>query len=405
MAVFELERVYIRLEFATKGEKDKELITFALETPVADIAAHTTTTFTVGAPRRRGIKTTLKSYLGSNVCPPIISRGEWEARRPDSVEYIIFPVNMVIIHHTVTPQCYTRKACSAAIRSMQNYHIDSVDYGDIGYNFLIGGDGNVYEGRGWHKQGAHTYRYNSKSIGIAFIGDFTKTLPSDKSMNAAKQLLACGVAQGELTTNYQLLGAKQLSSTESPGFELQNRIRNWEHFSEYLGKWSDVCPPIVTRREWDARKPDVVQYIAFPINKVIIHHTVTRQCFSIDTCAASIRSMQNYHIDQVNLDDISYNFLIGGDGNVYEGRGWHKEGAHTRKYNSKSIGIAFIGDFTRELPSDKALNATKALLACGVAKEELTPNYLLYGAKQLSRTQSPGYELQSLIRNWDHFND
>lgn len=40
------------------------------------------------------------------------------------------------------------------------------------YSFIIGGDGNIYEGAGWHKEGAHTYGYNKKSIGIAFIGDF-----------------------------------------------------------------------------------------------------------------------------------------------------------------------------------------------------------------------------------------
>jgi hypothetical protein len=29
-------------------------------------------------------------------------------------------------------------------------------YCDIGYSFLIGGDGNVYEGRGWDRVGSHT---------------------------------------------------------------------------------------------------------------------------------------------------------------------------------------------------------------------------------------------------------
>ena len=38
--------------------------------------------------------------------------------------------------------------------------------------FLIGGDGNVYEGVGWMKEGAHTYGYNKKSVGLAFIGNF-----------------------------------------------------------------------------------------------------------------------------------------------------------------------------------------------------------------------------------------
>lgn len=43
---------------------------------------------------------------------------------------------------------------------------------DIGYNFLVGEDGNIYEGRGWGKHGAHSTPYNSKSIGICMIGNF-----------------------------------------------------------------------------------------------------------------------------------------------------------------------------------------------------------------------------------------
>lgn len=42
---------------------------------------------------------------------------------------------------------------------------------------------------------------------------------------------------------------------------------------------------------------------------------------------------------------IYFSFLIGGDGKVYEGVGFHKVGAHTRGYNTRSLGIAFIGNF------------------------------------------------------------
>lgn len=45
-------------------------------------------------------------------------------------------------------------------------------WSDIGYNFVVGEDGNVYEGRGWDKIGAHAPSYNSKSIGICMIGNF-----------------------------------------------------------------------------------------------------------------------------------------------------------------------------------------------------------------------------------------
>lgn len=46
------------------------------------------------------------------------------------------------------------------------------NWGDIGYNFVVGEDGNIYEGRGWSKHGAHSVSYNSKSIGICLIGNF-----------------------------------------------------------------------------------------------------------------------------------------------------------------------------------------------------------------------------------------
>ena len=42
----------------------------------------------------------------------------------------------------------------------------SKGWSDIGYSFLIGGDGRVYEGRGWGRVGAHTYGYNSRAYGI-----------------------------------------------------------------------------------------------------------------------------------------------------------------------------------------------------------------------------------------------
>jgi N-acetylmuramoyl-L-alanine amidase len=51
--------------------------------------------------------------------------------------------------------------------------MDTNGWIDIGYNFLVGEDGNIYEGRGWNNVGAHATNWNSKSIGICVIGDFT----------------------------------------------------------------------------------------------------------------------------------------------------------------------------------------------------------------------------------------
>ena len=56
-------------------------------------------------------------------------------------------------------------------------------YEDIAYSFLVGEDGRIYEGRGWNKVGAHSYRYNSRSYGISFIGNYNFTLPNNAALN------------------------------------------------------------------------------------------------------------------------------------------------------------------------------------------------------------------------------
>ncbi|KAJ8932084.1 hypothetical protein NQ318_008313 [Aromia moschata] len=98
-------------------------------------------------------------------------------------------------------------------------------------DFIVGGDGKIYEGAGWHKVGAHTRGYNSRSMGLAFIGNFSDKRPNDKQLKAAKDFLQCAVELGELDENYKLFGARQVSATASPGTRLYNEIKNWPNYS------------------------------------------------------------------------------------------------------------------------------------------------------------------------------
>lgn len=79
-------------------------------------------------------------------------------------------------------------------------------WADIGYNFLVGEDGNVYEGRGWSLVGAHCVGYNSKSIGISVIGDYTSRKPTAAALNTVKALIQCGISKGLIRSNYVLRG-------------------------------------------------------------------------------------------------------------------------------------------------------------------------------------------------------
>ena len=49
---------------------------------------------------------------------------------------------------------------------------------------MIGDDGAVYEGRGWNVMASHTRNYNERGYGVAFIGQFENTLPTQKAMQA-----------------------------------------------------------------------------------------------------------------------------------------------------------------------------------------------------------------------------
>lgn len=53
-------------------------------------------------------------------------------------------------------------------------------------------------------------------------------------MRAAKDFLECGVELGELDKNYKLLGARQVSSTASPGLRLYRKIKEWTHWTDKL---------------------------------------------------------------------------------------------------------------------------------------------------------------------------
>lgn len=108
-------------------------------------------------------------------------------------------------------------------------------------------------------------------------------------------------------------------------------------------------------------------------------------------------------MDSMGFADIAYNFLIGEDGMVYNGRGWDTEGAHTKGYNKDSVGIAFIGTFNDFVPVNKSLNVYNLLINDGIRLGKIRKDYKLYGCRQLNGSQSPGDKFYDLIKTWDHW--
>nr|XP_042895180.1 peptidoglycan recognition protein 3 isoform X1 [Parasteatoda tepidariorum] len=162
-------------------------------------------------------------------CPEIVPRAAWGARSAKSTAMKV-PVTHVFIHHTAGATCNSKDTCSKLVRQVQNYHMDTNKWADIGYSFLVGGDGRIYEGRGWKAVGAHTYNFNSKAIGIAFMGNFDEKEPGSAMLNAARSLIDCGVQKRFITANHEIHGHRDAKCTTCPGTALYKIIQKWPGF-------------------------------------------------------------------------------------------------------------------------------------------------------------------------------
>ncbi|XP_030381500.1 peptidoglycan-recognition protein LE [Scaptodrosophila lebanonensis] len=171
-----------------------------------------------------------KFKLPKELCA-IVPRHSWLAQKPvEDPQPLQRPVKYVVILHTATESSEKRAINVRLIRDIQCFHIESRGWNDIAYNFLIGCDGNIYEGRGWQTVGAHTMGYNKIAIGVSFIGCFMRELPSAAALLMCKNLLARGVQEGHIAADYRLICHCQCNSTESPGRRLYEEIQSWDHF-------------------------------------------------------------------------------------------------------------------------------------------------------------------------------
>uniref|UniRef100_A0A9I3LE44 Peptidoglycan recognition protein family domain-containing protein n=1 Tax=Anopheles melas TaxID=34690 RepID=A0A9I3LE44_9DIPT len=123
-------------------------------------------------------------------------------------------------------------------------------------------------------------------------------------------------------------------------------------------------------------------------------------------CRLRVRLIQEFHMDGKNYDDITYNFLIGGDGHIYEGRNWHKIGATIPGYNSRSITVAFVGEYNYGgKPTKKQIELLKYLLHFGAKERHLKEGYRIYASEQLDPTVGTGKWLIEALHSLPQFVD
>ncbi|XP_034133428.1 peptidoglycan-recognition protein LC isoform X7 [Drosophila guanche] len=172
--------------------------------------------------------------IGGGLILRFVHRQAWLAQPPQkTLPDLTLPVSLVIVLPTNSDNCTTQAQCVLRVRLRQTFDIESLQEDDIAFNFVLGGDGNVYVGRGWDQVGAHMSGYNTRSLSFAYIGSFQNQKPSAKQLSVTKLLLERGVSLGKISPNYRLTGASKLepSITEYKAEQLYQSFGNWSHWS------------------------------------------------------------------------------------------------------------------------------------------------------------------------------
>ena len=130
----------------------------------------------------------------------IFSRGEIGYQYPRAGNVINGPLAEVYVHHFnsgITPPQTVADSMMRCINA-DRYHAATQGWGGIGYSWLVDDLGNIFEGRGWWRTGAHTYGYNSKGYGICWLGDSNISKPTHAALGAIAETVRLGISAGAL---------------------------------------------------------------------------------------------------------------------------------------------------------------------------------------------------------------
>jgi hypothetical protein len=152
-------------------------------------------------------------------------------------------------------------------------------------------------------------------------------------------------------------------------------------------------PDIVTRAEWGAdesvkRTTGTCTRVFYPVQQLFVHHTAGSN--DDPRPRATMRAIYHFHVQQRGWCDVGYNFVISPDGTIFEGR-WARTyapwevhssentrghaiaGAHVADYNSGSVGVSMMGNFSQMPPPPAARRSLTELLAWEADRHDLPP--------------------------------
>lgn len=141
-----------------------------------------------------------------------------------------FVFDSIVVHHSVTAQffkpiwhCHTKFETSVDyIRHLHMKHRPKPpQFKDIGYHWVIDGNGMIREGRSINKMGANVIGHNKHTLGVCLTGDFRTDTPTEKQLNSL--IILCKTIN-QTYGGKKILGHRDLQKTICPGDKLYSKL-------------------------------------------------------------------------------------------------------------------------------------------------------------------------------------
>lgn len=152
----------------------------------------------------------------------------------------------IAIHHTVTRMDAdaSEKEERLHLEAIDNYHV-SLDYGGLGYHFVVFPSGRGYRTGNPRRARAHVAKRNHELQGIALVGDFTSESPTTLALQTVGEILR------ELNPEHHLAVRGH---------------RDWA-----VPGWGTECPASLTAIDWGRVQDGLVPPAWFPSMQQVAH--------------------------------------------------------------------------------------------------------------------------------------
>jgi N-acetyl-anhydromuramyl-L-alanine amidase AmpD len=349
-------------------------------------------------------------------------------------------IDTIVIHHTaMSPDIGPERIASVLVRDR--------DMAGIAYHYFIAADGTIYSTQPVTTRTGQAYQFSDNSVGVAFAGNFTDTIPTAKQLEAGGHLCAYLMLQLNVQRD-NIKGLKELVAHQSPGQQwlegqmwkdmlmdqvdqvlasvpatpspangqlaaLQARITELEQqlaaaqadgeLAALQARIAELEQQLAEAQAAPGPATGVVPQptIEIVIDELPIHATdryPTREHSQINSIvlhhsgvSASVGAARiaKYQVERQGWPGIGFHYFVSDDGRIEQTQALETISKHAGGVNATSIGICLAGNFTDQPPTDAQLLSTGQLTAWLLQELDL-PIEAIHPHKDYVATACPG---------------